>query len=199
MNEFVTQAAASSRPITSTRILAMAHRPHDLSAGRSEPSRDLPDGSAIIWPSWTRRRAPPAIISSTSRSPIGSSASWSPVSEPQAWSTEKHGAMAPGGDRKAVRPRPRLGQGAQRRDPEDAERAPDLSDRSFPRQGNGPEHHGPAFRQRPVRADLESRRISTMSRSRPRRRSASSGAANSTRRPARCATWCPTTCSSCWR
>ena len=31
------------------------------------------------------------------------------------------------------------------------------------------------------------------------RPSASSGAASSMRRPARCATWCPTTSSSCWR
>jgi hypothetical protein len=35
--------------------------------------------------------------------------------------------------------------------------------------------------------------ISTMSRSPRRRPSASSAAASSTRRPARCATWCPTT------
>ena len=32
-----------------------------------------------------------------------------------------------------------------------------------------------------------------------RKPSASSTAASSTKRPARCATWCPITCSSCWR
>ena len=37
------------------------------------------------------------------------------------------------------------------------QRAPDLSDRPFPGQGNGAEHHGAALRQRAVRADLESR------------------------------------------
>ena len=39
--------------------------------------------------------------------------------------------------------------------------------------------------------------ISTTSRSPPPRRSASSCAASSTRSPGHCATWCPTTCSSC--
>ena len=33
--------------------------------------------------------------------------------------------------------------------------ASDLPDRPFPRQGDGAEHHGAAFRQRDVRADLE--------------------------------------------
>ena len=37
------------------------------------------------------------------------------------------------------------------------QREPDLSDRPFPGQGNGAEHHGAALRQRPVRTDLESR------------------------------------------
>ena len=36
-------------------------------------------------------------------------------------------------------------------------RGPDLSDRSFPRQGHRSEHHGVSFRQWSVRADLESR------------------------------------------
>ena len=69
----------------------------------------------------------------------------------------KRRTMAPGRDREAVRPRSDLGQGAQRRDPEDAAGASDLPDRSFPRQGNGAEHHGAALRQRPVRADVEPR------------------------------------------
>ena len=111
----------------------------------------------------------------------------------------KRRPMAPGHHREAVRSRPPFGQGAQRRDPKDAAGAADLSDRPFPRQGNGAEHHGAALCQRLVRAALEPRSISTMFRSPRRRRSASSAAASSTRRPARCATWCPTTCSSCWR
>ena len=58
--------------------------------------------------------------------------------------------MASRGDRETFRPRSRVGQGAQRRDPEDDAGEPDLSDRPFSRQGNGAEHHGAAIRQRSV-------------------------------------------------
>ena len=108
-------------------------------------------------------------------------------------------AMAARRHREAVRPRPALGQGAQCRDPEDAAGASDLSNGPFPRQGDGPEHHGAALCQRPVRAAVES----PAHRPRPDHRRgdgrASNGAASSTSRPARCATWCPITCSSCCR
>ena len=69
--------------------------------------------------------------------------------------TERGRPMAPGGHRKALRPRPALGQSAQCRDPEDAAGASDLPDGPFPRQGNGPEHHGAALCQRSVRAAVE--------------------------------------------
>ena len=69
--------------------------------------------------------------------------------------TEERRPMAPGSDRKAFRPRPALGQSAQCRDPEDAAGASDLPDGPFPRQGNGPEHHGVALCQRSVRAAVE--------------------------------------------
>ena len=61
---------------------------------------------------------------------------------------------------------------------ERAVRIADLSDGPFPRQGDGPEHHGPALRERHLRAACGTATISTMSRSRSPRRSASSGAAN---------------------
>ena len=48
-----------------------------------------------------------------------------------------------------------LGQGAQPRAARRAARGPDLPDRPLSRQGDGPEHHDHAVRQRPVRADLE--------------------------------------------
>ena len=64
--------------------------------------------------------------------------------------------LAAAGDRKAVRHRSRLGQGAECRAAEDHGRAPDLPDRSLSRQGDGAEHPGAALRQRHVRADLES-------------------------------------------
>ena len=64
--------------------------------------------------------------------------------------------MAARRHREAVRSRPGVGQGAQRRDPEDAAGTSDLSNGPFPRQGDGPEHHGAALRQRPVRAAVES-------------------------------------------
>src|SRR5262245_46633350 len=47
--------------------------------------------------------------------------------------------------RKAVRARPRLGARPQRADPENSGGRPDLSDRSFPWQGNCPEHPGAAI------------------------------------------------------
>ena len=67
------------------------------------------------------------------------------------------GALAPGGDREAVRPRPGQCPGAER----DAERgvpaALGVPHRPLPGQGDGPEHPGPALRQHHVRADLEPR------------------------------------------
>ena len=47
--------------------------------------------------------------------------------------------------------------GPQCADPQDPVGRPDLSDRPFPRQGNGPEHHGAALRQRHLRAAMEPR------------------------------------------
>src|SRR5215831_3945951 len=65
--------------------------------------------------------------------------------------------LAAGDHREAFRSRLRLGEGAQRPDPQGAVRRSDLSDRPFPRQGNGPEHPGAALRQRHLRAAVESR------------------------------------------
>ncbi len=78
-------------------------------------------------------------------------------------------------------------------------RRPDLPHRPFSRQGHGPEHHGVALRQRPVRADLEPRPHRSCADHRGRDGRRGDSAANSTRRPAPCATWCPTICSRCCR
>ena len=72
-----------------------------------------------------------------------------------------------------------------------------LPHRPLSRQGDGAEPDGAALRQRAVRAAVERRAISTTCRSPSPRRSASRGAAAITTSPARCATWCRTTCCSC--
>ena len=57
--------------------------------------------------------------------------------------------------REAVRPRPRLGQGAQPADLGALRRERGLPHRPLPRQGDGAEHAGAAVRERHLRADLE--------------------------------------------
>ena len=61
----------------------------------------------------------------------------------------------PGGDREAVRPRPRVGPGAERRAPRGARRGADPAHRPLPRQGAGDGHPLPALRQRDPGAGLE--------------------------------------------
>ena len=67
------------------------------------------------------------------------------------------GVLAPRRDREAVRPQRAVGARSQCRHPAHAARGPDLPHRPLPRQGHRAEHHGVPLRQRPVRADLESR------------------------------------------
>ncbi len=62
-----------------------------------------------------------------------------------------------GGDREAVRPRPRLGAGPQRRAAPGARRGADPADRPLPRQGAGDGHLLPALRQLAAGAGLEPR------------------------------------------
>ena len=57
--------------------------------------------------------------------------------------------------REAVRPRPRLGPGAERGGQAPLLREGDLPDRPLPRQGDGPEPARAAVRERDLRADLE--------------------------------------------
>ena len=60
--------------------------------------------------------------------------------------------LAPHHHRKALRDRFALGPGPQWQTPQRARREPDLPDRSLSRQRDRSEHHGPALRQRHVRA-----------------------------------------------
>ncbi len=104
--------------------------------------------------------------------------------------------LSPRDHREALRARSAVCQGAEHAHSEMAARGPDFSHRPFSWQGDGAEHYGVALCQRIVRADLESR---------PHRPCADHGGrihrhgrarTISTSRPARCATWCPTICSS---
>ncbi|CAA9417213.1 MAG: Glucose-6-phosphate 1-dehydrogenase, partial [uncultured Pseudonocardia sp.] len=63
--------------------------------------------------------------------------------------------LAPGRHREAVRPRPDLGQGAQRDRQRRVPRGVGVPHRPLPRQGDRPEHPGAALRQPAVRAHLE--------------------------------------------
>ena len=74
---------------------------------------------------------------------------------------------------------------------------PDLPHRPLSRQGDGAEPDGAALRQRAVRAAVELRPYRPRADHRGRDASASKAASATTTRPARCATWCRTTCCSC--
>ena len=76
-------------------------------------------------------------------------------------------------------------------------RAPGLPDRPLPGQGDGPEHAGAALRATASSSRSGTATTSTTCRSPRPRTSASARAPSTTTTPARCATWCRTTCSSC--
>ena len=63
--------------------------------------------------------------------------------------------LPPGGDREAVRPRPRVVGRAERRGASRVRRAPGVPDRPLPGQGDGPEHPRVPVRERDLRAGLE--------------------------------------------
>ena len=104
----------------------------------------------------------------------------------------------PGRDREAVRPRPRVREGAERRTQHPPGGAPDLPDRPLPRQGAGDGHPLPALRQHAPRADLEPplRQLGADLDGRGLR----GRGPRQLLRPGRraCATSSRTTCSSCW-
>ena len=107
----------------------------------------------------------------------------------------RRGVAAPH-HREAVRPRPAVRRGAQQGNPRCGARGAGLPHRPLSRQGDGAEHPGLPLRQRLLRAVVEPRPH------RPcadhRRRNGRRRAARQVLRqpPARCATWCPITCSS---
>ena len=100
-------------------------------------------------------------------------------------------------DREAVRARRRTAAALDDARCTGLPRAPGLPHRPLPRQGDGPEH--PRASASPTGSSSRSgtATTSTTCRSPSPSRSASRAAAASTRRPARCATSCRTTCSSC--
>ena len=85
----------------------------------------------------------------------------------------------------------------QRRGRRGVRRGRDLPHRPLSRQGDGAEPDGAALRQLAVRAAVERAARSITCRSPSPRPSASRAAAATTTAPARCATWCRTTCCSC--
>ena len=107
--------------------------------------------------------------------------------------------VAPGRRREALRRGPALQPGAQRAGRLRLRRRRRLPDRPLPGQGDGPEPAGAALREHALRAHLERppRRLGADHHGRGRRHRRAGAA--STRRPARPATCCRTTCSSCWR
>ena len=103
---------------------------------------------------------------------------------------------------KADRPRPALGARDQRPGRRGVRRSADLPHRSLPRQGDGAEPAGAALRQHDLRAAVDHRRDRPRADHGGRDGRAWRAAAAITTMPARCATWCRTTCCSCcawWR
>ena len=156
MNEFVASRdgefqADQHRPDG----LAMADRPHDLPAGRLRgPANLQPSQGASCGARQDGRHGGQPSLLSRRRGPLLQRRRRRPRGGGHGDGRER--TMAARRHREAVRARPALGQGAQCRDPEDAAGASDLSNGPFPRQGDGPEHHGAALCQRPVRAAVES-------------------------------------------
>ena len=166
----------------------LAAGPRSLQAARSADQRGRP-----------ARTRPRTITSTTSRSRRSSSArscsSWArPASRAKRMAMEGYWRRV-----NIEKPFGRdleSGARAEHRHPEDARRAPDLPHRPLPRQGDRAEPHGLPLRQQHLRADLEPqlhRPCADHRGGNARRRAC---AAATTRRRARCATWCPTTCSS---
>ena len=110
--------------------------PDDRGARRGPRHRTATTRST--WPSRPASSAPSSASSRSTGSP-----------------TAADGLLAPGRRREALRPRPRVGAGAQRHPGGRLRLGLDLPDRPLPRQGDGPEHPGDALRQHDVRADLE--------------------------------------------
>ena len=110
--------------------------------------------------------------------------------------TESDNALAAPHHREAVRPRPAVRGGAQQGNPGRGARGAGLPHRPLSRQGDGAEHPGLPLRQRLRRAAVEPR--PHRPRADHRRRDGRCRAARQVlrRHRARCATWCPITCSS---
>ena len=156
MQAFDARRARAAGRVDRRKGLVMAHPPHALHARRLhaarnlQPAREAADGSAGA----AERYGQCAVLSGGGRSVLrpGDRAAWPRGPDPTIGTS-----VAARDRRKAIRARPCIGRGPQCANPQDPVGRPDLSDRPFPRQGNGPEHHGAAVRQRHLRAAMEPR------------------------------------------
>ena len=117
---------------------------------------------------------------------------FAPIAQPAVAGGDRH-AGEPDRGGEAARPRPRLGEGAERGARQAFRRAADLPDRPLPREGDGAEPDGDPLRQRAVRAARGTRTTSSRCRSPSPSRSGWTGAAPTTTSRAPCGTWCRTT------
>ena len=99
-------------------------------------------------------KAFPVVVKQLKRSGLSDPDAYTP---PQGRRLGGPPALAPGGHREAVRPRPEERPGAERHPVRGLPARVGVPHRPLPGQGNRPEHPGAALRQRDVRADLEPR------------------------------------------
>ena len=139
-------AAAGGRPVRARRV----HRRRRVRPARRRRSRSSTPSAA---PAATTRSTCPSRRSSSPRWWSSSSGPGCPT--PARPDAARAQAVAAGGDREAVRPRPGDGEGAQRHRRRGVPRRVGVPHRPLPGQGDRTEHPGAALRQHPVRADLE--------------------------------------------
>ena len=197
MNDSLPRAAANSRPTTSTRPPGVGYcRMNYLQGDLNDPGTTA--DWASIWRSWTRRRGPPATISSISRSQTASSASSSQALGAAGLTTEKNGQW-----RRVVIEKP-FGHDLASAKALNAEILKTLQEHQIYRidhfLGKETVQNIMALRFanglfEPIwnRDHIDHVQITAAE------TVGVNTAASSTRKPALCVTWCPTTCSSCWR
>ena len=198
------RAPASTTPATATRSAASCPASSALRSSTTRPSTGSSAGSPTsASTSTTTTRWPPLVDTLRDGERIRvfylaiAPGAVRPDLPPARRARPGHRDLAAGA-READRPRPRLGPRDQRRGRRGLRGAADLPHRPLPRQGERAEPAGhcasPTRFLEPLwNAALHRPRADHRRRDRRRRRAA----AATTTRPARCATWCRTTCCSC--